>query len=102
MALDPHLRIKVPWDKGPPSLHAAQGSIWNMNDQLHLAVASPVDEGAHVEAHAWLLAVLLPRVRTCSICSIPSEGILSLGFLTDSNYKFRALNHNEICSRDKF
>lgn len=32
MALDPHLRITVPWDKkGPPSLHAAQGSIWNVS-----------------------------------------------------------------------
>ena len=57
-----------------------------------------------MEAHSWLFAMLLPSVRTqnCSIRSVPSEGILSLGFLTDPNYKFRALNHNEICPRDKF
>lgn len=50
------------------------------------------------------ITTLLPGVRTyhCSLCFVPSEGILSLGFLTDPNYKFTALSHTGICSKNKF
>ena len=90
-------------DNGATSLNATHSSFQKLKQLAALGCCYPFKESSALGRPFMTITTLLPSVRTChcSMCFVPSKGILSLGFLTDPNYKFTALSHTGICSRNK-